>query len=181
MSVYPYSARSIRGTETKLEEYKGKVLVIVNTASQCGFTSQYADLQKLYEKYRDRGLVVLGFPCNQFGGQEPGTNEEVNTFCQLNYGVTFPLFEKIDVRGEEKHPLFAYLTEQAPFEGFDLNHPSGKMLNAFLSEKQPHLLEGSDVKWNFTKFLIDREGNVVKRFESGVDPLDMQPAVEAVL
>ncbi|MVP01080.1 glutathione peroxidase [Paenibacillus lutrae] len=181
MSVYEYSARNIRGTETKLEEYKGKVLVLVNTASKCGFTSQYADLQKLYDKYRDRGLVVLGFPCNQFGEQEPGTNEEVHTFCQLTYGVSFPLFEKIDVRGEDKHPLFAYLTEQKPFEGFDLNHPSGKMLNAFIQEKQPHLLHGNDVKWNFTKFLVSRDGEVVQRFESTVDPLDMEQEIEAVL
>lgn len=180
-SVYDFKASNIRGNEVSLEQYKGKVLLIVNTASKCGFTSQYADLQKLYETYKEQGFVLLGFPCNQFGEQEPGTNEEVNTFCQLNYGVSFPMFEKIDVRGESKHPLFAYLTEQAPFEGFDLTTPSGKMLNAFLQEKQPQLLEGDDIKWNFTKFLIDREGHVVKRFESPVDPMDMEADIRAVL
>lgn len=181
MSVYDYSARTIRGTAVRLDEYRGKVLLIVNTASHCGFTKQYAELEKLYERYKEQGLAVLGFPCNQFGGQEPGTNEEVDAFCQLNYGVTFPLFEKTDVRGEDKHPLFAYLTAEAPFEGFDLSHPSAKMLHGFLSEKQPELLEGDDVKWNFTKFLVDRDGNVAKRFEPPVDPADIAPAIEALL
>ncbi|MCL6459139.1 MAG: glutathione peroxidase, partial [Gorillibacterium sp.] len=169
MGVFNFSVNNIRGEEVSLERYKGQVIVIVNTASKCGFTPQYDGLQKLYEKYREQGLVILGFPCNQFGGQEPGTNEEVQTFCQLNYGVTFPLFDKIEILGENKHPLFAYLTEQVPFAGFDLDTPSGKMLNALFQEKMPHLLAGNDIKWNFTKFLIDREGNIVSRLESPVD------------
>ncbi|MCP1307184.1 glutathione peroxidase [Paenibacillus tyrfis] len=181
MSIYSFQANNIRGQEVSLEQYEGKVVLIVNTASKCGFTSQYADLQKLYEKFRDQGLVILGFPCNQFGEQEPGSSEDVHTFCQLNYGVSFPLFEKVNVRGSEKHPLFAYVTEQAPFEGFDLDQSAGKMLSAFLQEKQPELLAGDDIKWNFTKFLVNREGKVVKRFESTVDPLDIEPAVEALL
>lgn len=181
MSVHAFSAKNIRGQNVSLGDYEGKVLLIVNTASKCGFTPQYADLQKLYDKYKDQGLVLLGFPCNQFGEQEPGSNEEVDTFCQLNYGVNFPLFEKVEVRGADKHPLFGYLAEKATFEGFDTNTSGGRMLQAFLSEKLPELLEGNDIKWNFTKFLIDRKGNVVKRFESPVDPLDIEPAVEALL
>ncbi|MWV46956.1 redoxin domain-containing protein [Paenibacillus sp. HJL G12] len=181
MSVYSFKAKSIRGEEKELSQYKGSVLLIVNTASECGFTVQYADLQKLYEKYKDRGLTILGFPSNQFGGQEPGSNDEVSTFCQINYGVTFPLFEKVDVRGADKHPLFGYLDEQAPFKGFDMDNSEAKMLSAFIQKEQPELLEGNDIKWNFTKFLIDRQGKVVERFESPVDPLDMEKAVEALL
>lgn len=181
MSVHEFTARNIRGQEVELGSYKGKVLLIVNTASKCGFTHQYADLQKLYDKYKDRGLVLLGFPCNQFGEQEPGTNDEVNTFCQLNYGVSFPLFEKVEVRGPDKHPLFAYLSENAPFEGFDTATSGGKMLHAFLTDKLPELMAGNEIKWNFTKFLVDGEGCVVKRFESPVDPLDIEPAIEALL
>ncbi|GAB6991612.1 glutathione peroxidase [Paenibacillus pini] len=181
MSVYSFQAINIRGIEKSLEQYKGKVLLIVNTASKCGFTPQYSDLQKLYEKYKDQGFMVLGFPCNQFGGQEPGSNEDVDTFCQLNYGVSFPLFEKVDVRGESKHPLFAYLTQQAPYKGLDLNNSEAKMLNMFIEKEQPDLLPGDEIKWNFTKFLINREGEVVERFESPVGTLDLEPAVEAIL
>ncbi|KWX76087.1 glutathione peroxidase [Paenibacillus jilunlii] len=181
MSVYQYSARSIRGKETSLEQYKDKVLLIVNTASKCGFTPQYADLQKLYEKYQDQGLQILGFPSNQFGEQEPGTNEEVNIFCQINYGVSFPIFEKLDVKGEHQHPLFTYLTDQARFEGFDTTDSNGKLLHTMLQERDPAALDNDEIKWNFTKFLIDRQGNVVKRYESPVDPMDLEPAIQRLL
>lgn len=181
MSIYHYSAKTIRGDYVSLGQYEGKVVVIVNTASKCGYTPQYADLQKLYEKYRDRGLVILGFPCNQFGEQEPGSNDEVHTFCQLNYGVTFPLFEKVDVRGEHKHPLFNYLIKKAPFEGFDVSTPAGKIFNAKFQEKMPELLAGDEIKWNFTKFLINREGQVTNRYESPADPFDMEAAIEVLL
>lgn len=181
MSIYQHTARSIRGKEISLEQYKDNVLLIVNTASKCGFTHQYSDLQKLYERYEESGFQILGFPSNQFGEQEPGSNEEVNVFCQINYGVTFPLFEKVEVKGEHKHPLFAYLTEQAGFEGFDLSHSSGKLLHSMLENKDPEALSNDEIKWNFTKFLIDRQGNVVQRFESTVDPLDIEPAIEALL
>ncbi|MEX2462527.1 MAG: glutathione peroxidase [Paenibacillaceae bacterium] len=181
MSVYDYKVKTIQGTEAALAEYMGKVLLIVNTASKCGFTPQYADLQKLYEQFKTQGLEVLGFPSNQFGGQEPGSNEEVNEFCQINYGVTFPLFEKVEVRDGNKHPLFAYLTEQAPFAGFDQNTVSGKKLHDLFTTRMPQQLEGNDIKWNFTKFLIDRDGQVVKRFESSVDPLDIAPEIKALL
>lgn len=181
MSIYDIQATTIQGKEVKLDDYKGKVLVIVNTASKCGFTPQYSDLQKLYDRYKEQGLEILGFPCNQFNEQEPGSHEEVESFCQINYGVKFPLFEKTDVRGRDAHPVFRFLTEQAPFEGFDVTNSSGKLLHAFLQEKHPELLLGDDVKWNFTKFVIDREGNIVGRFEPTAEPMDMEPTIEALL
>jgi glutathione peroxidase len=181
MNIYDFKANSIDGELKSLEEYKGKVLLIVNTASKCGFTPQYKDLQKLYEKYNSNGFEILGFPSNQFGEQEPGNNSEVKSFCEINYGVQFPMFEKIDVRGKDAHPLFKHLTEQAPFKGFDLENPTGKFLNTFLKEKLPDFLIGDSIKWNFTKFLIDRNGNVVERFESPVDPLDISGNIEVIL
>lgn len=181
MSIYDYKANTIKGTEQSLADYKGKVLLIVNTASKCGYTPQYTDLQKLYEQYKAQGLEVLGFPSNQFGEQEPGSNDEVSEFCQINYGVSFPLFEKIEVRDENKHSLFAYLTEQAPFEGFDQGTTSGKKMHDLFTTRLPEQLEGNDIKWNFTKFLIDRDGQVVKRFESPIAPLDIEPEIQALL
>lgn len=181
MGIYDFGLETIKGEHTSMEAYKGKVLLVVNTASECGFTPQYTDLQKLYEQYKEQGLEILGFPSNQFGEQEPGGNSDVQTFCQINYGVTFPLFAKTDVRGEFAHPLFQFLTEQAPFAGFNRDEPSGKMLHAFLSEKLPEFLEGDDIKWNFTKFLVDREGRVVKRFESTEEPLGMSSDIETLL
>ncbi|MFC4779403.1 glutathione peroxidase [Paenibacillus sp. GCM10023252] len=181
MSVYDYKATTIRGEEQSLKQYEGKVLLIVNTASKCGFTPQYTELQKLYEQYKGQGLEILGFPSNQFGEQEPGTNEEVESFCEINYGVKFPLFAKTDVRGETAHPLFQYLTEQAPFAGFDTDTPSGQRMNSFLSEKLPHIMEGNGIKWNFSKFLVDRTGRVVKRYESTVNPEDIAGDIEQQL
>ncbi|MUT65145.1 glutathione peroxidase [Paenibacillus sp. NEAU-GSW1] len=181
MSIYSFDAEKISGEKVSLEQYKGKALVIVNTASKCGFTPQYSDLQKVYEQYKEQGLEILGFPSNQFGEQEPGTNSDVQSFCQLNYGVTFPLFAKTDVRGDDAHPLFRFLTEQAPFGGFNTGEPSGKMLDSFLREKLPAFLEGDSIKWNFTKFLVDREGNVVKRYESTEEPLSMAADIEKLL
>ncbi|WP_057912543.1 glutathione peroxidase [Peribacillus muralis] len=181
MGIYEFSATRINGKEVSLEEYKGDVLIIVNTASECGFTPQYEDLQKLYDRYKDKGLNILGFPCNQFGGQEPGKNEEVETFCQLNYGVSFPLFNKVDVRGTQAHPLFQYLTDQAPFTGLDKKQGDGKMMQAMLQEHHPEFMKDDSIKWNFTKFLIDRDGNVVKRFESVEAPFEMESDIEKLL
>lgn len=181
MSVYDFKVKTIDGEEVSLEKYKGKVLIIANTASKCGFTPQYADLQKLYDKYSEKGLEILGFPSNQFAEQEPGSNNEVKNFCQFNYGVSFPLFSKIDVRGETAHPLFKYLSSQLPFKGLDLNHPSGKILDAFLKEKFPEFLIGDSIKWNFTKFLVDRNGEVIARFEPTTEPLDMISEIEKLL
>src|SRR5450759_1920203 len=155
MSVYQYQVTSIDGKEVPLSDYKGKVLLVVNVASQCGFTPQYAGLEKLYEKYQDRGLVVLGFPCNQFGSQEPGTEAEIKTFCKTSFGVKFPLFRKIEVNGPGAHPLYQYLKQAKP--------------GIFGTEK---------IKWNFTKFLIDREGNPVKRFARGDTTKSMAKAIE---
>jgi glutathione peroxidase len=181
MSIYNFNVKTIDGEDINLEEYRGKVLLIANTASRCGFTPQYKDLQKLYEQYNSKGLEILGFPSNQFAEQEPGNNSEVKAFCEINYGVTFPMFEKIDVRGKDAHPLFKYLTEKAPFNGFDLSNPTGKFLYTFLNEKFPDYLIGDSTKWNFTKFLVDREGNVVGRFESPVDPMDIVSEIEKLL
>jgi glutathione peroxidase len=156
MSVYDFKVRTIRGQETTLGEYKGKVLLIVNTASKCGLTPQYEGLQKLYEKYSDRGLVILGFPSNQFKEQEPDSEEKIEQFCKLNYGVTFPLFAKTEVIGDNAHPLFAYLTSRGPADQFD-------------------------IKWNFAKFLIDRDGNVVKRFDPKLTPEEIESEIAAQL
>ncbi|BDG32303.1 glutathione peroxidase [Parageobacillus thermoglucosidasius] len=158
MSIYEFTAKTIRGKEQSLADYKGKVLLIVNTASKCGFTPQYKELQELYEQYRERGLVVLSFPCNQFGNQEPGTEEEIERFCQVNYGVTFPIFAKVDVNGEQAHPLFRYLTEKAP-----------------------GVFGTKAIKWNFTKFLIDRNGNVVARFAPQTKPSELKSEIEKLL
>ena len=181
LSFYDFKVKSISGKEVSLTDYKGKVLLIANTASKCGFTPQYEELEQLYKTYQEQGLEVLGFPSNQFAEQEPASNAEVQNFCQINYGVTFPLFEKMDVRGSSAHPLFTYLTDKAPFKGFDLNHPSGGALQGILQEKFPHFLEGNSIKWNFTKFLIDREGNVVGRYEPTTLPLSMKKDIEKLL
>lgn len=181
MSIYDFKVKKIDGAEISLEEFKGKVLLIVNTASKCGFTPQYEGLEKLYKEYHSKGLEILGFPCNQFAEQEPGDNNEVKNFCQINYGVTFPLFEKIDVRGNTANPLFKYLSETKPFKGFNLNHPNGKILNDFLHEKLPEYLEGDSIKWNFTKFLIDRNGNVIDRFEPTTEPSEIKKEIEKLL
>ena len=181
MGIYDFTVKTSKGVEKNLGEYKGKVLLIVNTASKCGFTPQFEGLQKLYDAYKARGLEILGFPCNQFAEQEPGSSEEAQTFCKLNYGVKFQIFEKGDVRGETAQPLFKYLTAQKKFEGFDPNHPIAAKLTEALKANFPEYLEGDGIKWNFTKFLVDREGNVVKRFEPTTDPADIAKDIEALL
>ena len=181
MNVYDFSAKTKSGAEKSLGDYKGKVLLIVNTASKCGFTPQFEELQELYKKYKDKGLEILGFPCNQFAGQEPGTNDEVQQFCKFNYGVTFTIFAKGDVRGENAQPLFKYLTAQKKFEGFDMNHPVAKPLLDALQKNFPEYLEGDGIKWNFTKFLVDREGNVVARFEPTTTPAAIAGDIEKLL
>jgi glutathione peroxidase len=157
-NVYDFTANSLDGKPVSLRDYAGKVLLIVNTASKCGFTPQYEGLEALYQKYRGQGLAVLGFPCNQFGAQEPGTADEIGSFCQKNYGVSFPMFEKIDVNGEGAHPLYRWLKSGAK-----------------------GLLGSEAIKWNFTKFLIDRNGNVIDRFAPTTKPEDLKPNVEALL
>lgn len=181
MGVYDFTVKTNKGVEKSLADYKGKVLLIVNTASKCGFTPQFEGLQKLYTQYKDKGLEILGFPCNQFAEQDPGSAEEIQTFCKLNYGVTFQIFEKGDVRGENAQPLFKYLTAQKKFEGFDKKHPIAEKLEEALKANFPEYLEGDGIKWNFTKFLIDKEGNVIKRFEPTTDPADIAPEIEKLL
>ncbi|MEI8346392.1 MAG: glutathione peroxidase [Pseudomonadota bacterium] len=156
-TIYDFKVTTIEGKEISLKEYSGKVLLIVNTASKCGFTSQYEGLEKLYQEYKDKGLTILGFPCNQFGGQEPGSEKEIKTFCLKNYGVSFPLFAKINVNGKESHPLYTYLKEELP-------GTLGKM-----------------IKWNFTKFLIDRKGNPIKRFAPQSSPESLIPDLKKLI
>jgi glutathione peroxidase len=181
MSIYDFQATSINGKPVELSVCRGKVLLIVNTASKCSYSRQFADLQKLYESRREQGFEILGFPCNQFNEKEPGSNSEVQEFCEINYGVTFPLFEKTDVRGPSAHPLFQYITQQAPFQGFDTQTTDGQWMQDFLQEKHPEIYAGDGIKWNFSKFLIDRDGHVKARFETTTEPLDIEPAVESLL
>ena len=157
MSIYDYQVKDADGNEVSLKKYEGKVLLIVNTATGCGFTPQYEGLEHLYEKYRDRGFEILDFPCNQFGHQAPGTQGEIKEFCQLKYGASFPQFLKIEVNGEHEEPLYTYLKEQQ----------KGTL--------------GNKIKWNFTKFLVDRKGNVVERFGSTTTPEKLEEQVKALL
>jgi glutathione peroxidase len=159
-SVHEFTLDSLKGEPTPLASFKGKVMLVVNVASQCGFTPQYEGLQALYMKYKDQGLVITGFPANNFGGQEPGTNEEIGAFCKSKYGVTFPMFSKISVKGADTAPLYKFLTDTTA-------NPK----------------TGGDIKWNFTKFLVDRNGKVIQRFEPAVEPLskELESAVEAAL
>ena len=155
--IYDFKALNNKGAEVDFSQYEGKVLLIVNTASKCGFTPQYDGLEALYQKYKDRGLVVIGFPCDQFAHQEPGTDAEIAEFCRINHGVTFPLMSKVNVNGKDAHPVFKYLKEET--KG----------------------LLGSSIKWNFTKFLISREGSIVCRFEPTTEPQDMEASIEQEL
>jgi len=158
MSIYDFQAKDIQGNQISLQDYKGKVLLIVNVASRCGFTPQYSDLEKTYQKWKDNGFVVLAFPCNQFGKQEPGTEKEIKEFCESNYKVTFPLFSKIEVNGPGTHPLFYFLKTQAR-----------------------GVLGSQKIKWNFTKFLVNREGTVLKRFAPFVNPESIEKDIRGLL
>ncbi|WP_025002378.1 glutathione peroxidase [Prevotella dentasini] len=180
-NVYKFSVKDGNEKTVKLKDYKGKVLLIVNTATKCGFTPQYEELQKLYETYKAQGLVVLDFPCNQFGEQAPGSFREIHSFCTGNYGTTFPQFAKIDVNGKSESPLYTYLKAQQGFKGFDTNTPIGKYLDEKFREDNPNYDKDPGIKWNFTKFLVDREGHVVDRFEPTADMKDVEAGVRALL
>ncbi|MFB5760224.1 glutathione peroxidase [Paenibacillus medicaginis] len=181
MSVYDFQVNSIDGKPVKLSVYQGKVLLIVNTASKCGYSRQFAGLQELYESYQDQGFEILGFPCNQFNEKEPGTNPEVAEFCKSSFGVTFPLFEKLDVRGPSAHPLFQYLAGQAPFQGFDTQTSNGRWMKDFLQEKYPDVYAGDGIKWNFSKFLIGRDGRVFGRYETTIEPFELESDIKSLL
>ena len=164
MSVYDYSVPNVKGEDVSLADYKGKVLLIVNTATGCGFTPHYKDLEEIYEKYHDRGFEIIDVPCNQFAGQTPGTDEEIHEFCTLKYNTQFPQMKKSDVNGENALPLFTFLKSQKGFEGFG-HGPAALAMSALLKGIDKDYKNNPDIKWNFTKFLVDRDGNVVARFE----------------
>ena len=175
-NIYQFSVLDGVGNEVNLADYQGKLLLVVNTATHCGFTPQYEALQALYDKYRGQGFEILDFPCNQFGEQAPGTNEEIHEFCTGTYNITFPQMAKIDVNGtdEDQSPLYAWLISKAPFAGFDTTNPVGARLDQMFRSQDSTFDKLPNIKWNFTKFLIDREGNVVRRFEpyEGYEPID---------
>lgn len=180
MSVYNYSLINKTAQEQSLKDFEGKVLVIVNTASKCGFTPQYDGLEALYKEYKDQGLEIIAVPSNQFGEQEPGSNEEVQSFCKLNFGVTFPVRAKADVRGENTIDLFKYLTKEQGFKGFPDSELTD-MLTGRLNAIDPNYLKDDQVKWNFTKFVVDRQGKVVGRFEPVVKPAEMETFIKELL
>ncbi len=174
-NIYDFKVKDDQGKEVSLTQYKGKVLLIVNTATQCGFTPQYTELEAIYEKYAKDGLEILDFPCNQFGGQAPGSIDEIHQFCSANYNIQFPLFDKVEVNGPNAHPLFTYLKAQKGFGGFDLNERLGKLLDEMFRKENPNYDKSPDIKWNFTKFLVSRDGRVIKRYE----PTDKISDIEA--
>ena len=178
-SIYDFTTLNNKGKEVNFKDYEGKVLLIVNTASKCGFTPQYDGLEALYQQYKDKGLVVIGFPCDQFAGQEPGSNEQIEEFCRLNHGVTFPLMAKTDVNGANAEPIFEFLKAKAPteqYEGF-----KAKATHKLLKGLSKSVEKDSDILWNFTKFLVSRDGTIVKRYAPVGEPKDFAKDVEAML
>ena len=177
MSVYDFQVKTADGGSQELRDYTGQPLLIVNVASKCGLTPQYAGLEALYRDTQDRGLRVLGFPCNQFGGQEPGTDAEIQEFCSSNYSVTFPVFGKIDVNGDQADPLYVYLRTAAPGDF----GPAHGVLYEHVKNTRPEAVGTDEIKWNFTKFLIDRDGNVVRRYEPSVTPEEIRADLDEYL
>ena len=178
-TIYDYKAIASNGKEIDFADFKGKVLMIINTASKCGFTPQFDGLEKLNEKYSDRGLVMLGFPCNQFAEQDPGTDGEIHEFCRVNYGVTFQIMKKIDVNGNDEHPVFTFLKAQAPTEEY--KGLKAKATHTILKTLSKSAKKEGDILWNFTKFLISRDGTRIERFAPTTEPEDIEPAIEAML
>lgn len=177
---YDYSVMDAKGNEVKMSDFKGKVVLIVNTATGCGFTPQYEPIEKMYEKYNDKGLVILDIPCNQFGGQAPGSDDEIHEFCTLHYNTTFPQMKKSEVNGENELPLYTYLKSQKGFEGFG-EHKLSALLADMLSKADPDWDKKADIKWNFTKFVVDKNGDVVARFEPTADMAEVESFVESLL
>ncbi len=178
--IYDYELTNGNGEKLSLSEYKGKVILIVNTATGCGFTPQYKDIEDIYEKYHDRGFEVVDIPCNQFAGQAPETDEEIHEFCTLHYNTKFPQMKKSDVNGENALPLYNYLKEQKGFEGFGKG-PKAIAMSVMLSKVDKDYKNNPDIKWNFTKFVIDREGSVVARFEPNADMRRVEETIKALL
>ena len=178
-TIYSFKTLSNKGAEVELSQYKGKVLMIVNTASKCGFTPQYDGLEALYQKYKDQGLVILGFPCDQFAGQEPGSNEQIEEFCRINHGVTFPLMAKTDVNGENAEPVFEYLKSQAPTEEY--KGLKAKATRTMLKGISKTARKDSDILWNFTKFLVNRDGTVIKRYAPVTTPEEIEKDLQEML
>ena len=179
MSLYDYTVKAQDGSDVSLAEYKGKVVLVVNTATECGFTPQYTDLQQIYDSYHDKGLEILDFPCNQFGSQAPGSDDEIHSFCTGRFGITFPQFAKIDVNGENAIPLYNWLTTATKFEGF-----TGKaaiIMNGIAKKMDPDFKNNGKIKWNFTKFLISRDGEILARFEPTQDMKVVAAKVEEAL
>ncbi len=180
MGIYDLKVKDRKGNEVSLNDYAGKVLLIVNTATGCGFTPHYEPLEAMYREFRDRGFEILDFPCNQFANQAPGSEDEIHEFCTLKFGTEFPQFAKIDVNGENADPLFAYLAGEKPFAGFGKGLKNAA-LNKFADMNNRKFGDKAYIKWNFTKFLVDRKGNVVSRFEPTVDMKEVREAVAAAL
>ena len=179
-SIYDYTVPTPDGTELKLADYKGKVMVIVNTATGCGFTPHYEPLEKMYENYHEQGLEIIDIPCNQFAGQTPGTDEEIHEFCTLKYNTQFPQMKKSDVNGENELPLYTYLKSRKGFEGFGKG-PKALMMAGLLKTIDKDYKNNPNIKWNFTKFVVDRDGNVVARFEPTADMKDLEECVKSLL
>jgi len=180
-TVYDFTVKDRKGKDVSLREYSNEVLLIVNTATKCGFTPQYDELEKLYEKFRSQHFVILDFPCNQFGQQAPGTDESIHEFCKLNFGTEFPQFKKVKVNGDDAEPLFKYLQEQKGFAGWNMEHPIAHILDDMLSKADPDYKEKADIKWNFTKFLVDKRGVVVARFEPTAPVEEIEKQIEELL
>ena len=178
--IYDYTVTAGNGEELKLADYRGKVILIVNTATSCGFTPHYADIVQIYNDYHDKGVEVLDIPCNQFGGQAKGTDEEIRNFCALNYHTPFPQMRKSDVNGENELPLYTYLKSQKGFEGFD-EHPFKDLWEKHYAKADPEWYKKPDIKWNFTKFVIDRQGNVAARFEPTADMAKVEECIKSLL
>ncbi|MBQ9661141.1 MAG: glutathione peroxidase [Bacteroidales bacterium] len=178
-NIYDFKVRNNKGVEVDFAQYEGKVLMIVNTASKCGFTPQYDGLEALYQKYKDQGLVIIGFPCDQFAGQEPGSNEQIEEFCRLNHGVTFPLMAKTEVNGANAEPIFEYLKSQAPTEEY--KGLKAKATHAMLKGISKSVEKDSDILWNFTKFLVNRDGLIVKRYAPTTEPKDIEKDINSML
>ena len=172
--IYDIRVKNDAGQEVSLSDYRGKVLLIVNTATRCGFTPQYEELEALYKKYCDEGLEILDFPCNQFGQQAPGTIREIHEFCTANFDIQFPQFDKVDVNGPQASPLFTFLKSKQPFRGFNTADPRGKMMDQMLRKQDAAYDKKSDIKWNFTKFLVSRDGRVIARYEPTATVKDME-------